>query len=399
MTIAIVANTTWNIYNFRLNILAILTKYRYNVMVIAPKDEYEVYQKAFPTVKHIPLKQLARKSINPFQDLRLCYELFQIYQREKPDLILHYTIKANIYGGIAATLLKIKYLCVVTGLGYSFIHNGVVYAISKQLYRIAFHQAAGVIFENKDDKTLFQQLKIIAPSKSYTVKGCGIDLNHFHFMPKTQLSTDFIFCFVGRFLWDKGILEFVEAAKIIRRAHPHTQFWLVGAPDDENPASVPTHQIQQWEDTQIIINQGFAKDVRSFMRNSDCIVLPSYREGMPTVLAEAGAMHKPIITTDVAGCREMVEQAVNGYLVPAKSAKALANAMLKMLHLSVGERAAMGKNARYKIETASDNQSIAHFFLKMVQDIVESKKIEMDKELIFNYFNKSLLLESGITIE
>jgi glycosyltransferase involved in cell wall biosynthesis len=368
ITIAITTNATWNIYNFRLNILQILIENQYVVIVVAPEDEYKVYQEKFPMVKHIPLKQLARKGMNPFQEFLLCHELFQIFKREKPDLIINYTIKPNIYGGIAASLLKIKYLCVVTGLGYTFLHNGLVYSTSKILYRLAFKKANGVIFENVDDKNLFNSLKLVDEQKSFSVKGCGVDIQHFQPMPKTQYHHGFVFCFIGRFLWDKGIGEFVEAAKIVRQKSPTTLFWLVGEPDENNPSCVSDEQIKIWEDEQIVVNQGFANDVRRFIRNADSIVLPSYREGMPTILAEAAAMCKPIITTDVAGCREMADMGKNGYIIPVKSAEALADAMLKMLKLSVTQLAKMGVHGRRKVERAFDNRLIAAFFLKMVEN-------------------------------
>jgi glycosyltransferase involved in cell wall biosynthesis len=366
-TIAIVANTTWNIYNFRLNILRILTEYQYQVIVIAPEDEYKVYQNEFPMVKHIPLKRLKRKGMNLIQELLLCHELFKIFKQEAPDLIINYTIKPNIWGGIAASLLKINYLCVVTGLGYTFLHNGLVYFASKALYRIAFKKADKVIFENIDDRNLFNTLRLVSAHQSVSVKGCGIDTQHFQPMPKTEWHSGFVFCFIGRFLWDKGIGEFIEAAKIVREKAPNTLFWLVGEPDENNPSCVPSDQIKIWEDEQIIVNQGFAKDVRAFIRNSDCIVLPSYREGMPTILAEASAMCKPVITADVAGCHEMVDMNQNGYIVPVKSADALADAMLKMLALPAEQLTEMGRYGRSKVEKEFDNRLIAAFFLEIVQ--------------------------------
>jgi glycosyltransferase involved in cell wall biosynthesis len=382
--IAIVANTTWNIYNFRLNILRILTEYRYQIIVIAPEDEYKMYQNDFPMVKHIPLKRLKRKGMNLIQELLLCHELFTIFQQEQPDLIINYTIKPNIWGGIAASLLKINYLCVVTGLGYTFLHNGFVYFASKVLYQMAFKRADKVIFENIDDKKLFNTLELVPAHKSLSVKGCGIDTQHFQPMPKTAWHLGFVFCFIGRFLWDKGIGEFIEAAKIVRKKIPTTLFWLVGEPDENNPSRVPNDQIKIWEDEQIIVNQGFAKDVRAFIRNSDCIVLPSYREGMPTILAEALAMCKPVITTNVAGCHEMVDMNQNGYIVLVKSADALADAMLKMLALPAAQLAEMGAYGRHKVKEEFDNRLIAGFFLEMVQQSIRNKnhKVMVNKVMM-----------------
>jgi glycosyltransferase involved in cell wall biosynthesis len=389
ITIAIITNATWNIYNFRLNILHILTKSQYRVMVIAPEDEYKVYQQKFPMVKHIPLKQLSRKGMNPFQEVLLCHELFQILKREKPDLVINYTIKPNIYGGIVASLLKIKYLCVVTGLGYTFLHNGLVYSTSKVLYRMAFKKAESVIFENVDDKNLFNALNLVEAQKSFSVKGCGVDTLYFQPMPKTEYHDGFIFCFIGRFLWDKGIGEFVEAAKIVRQKSPSALFWLVGERDENNPSCVSEKQIKIWEQEQIIVNQGFAIDVRPFIRNADSIVLPSYREGMPTVLAEAAAMSKPIITTDVAGCREMVDMDKNGYIVSAKSAEFLAAAMLKMLELPTAQLAKMGAYGRRKVEREFDNRLIADFFLKMVEKSIGKNVYHKNPNVLIPHFLKA----------
>jgi glycosyltransferase involved in cell wall biosynthesis len=374
-TIAIVANATWNIYNFRLNLLRILTENDYHVIVITPVEDYEQYksyQKEFPSVQHISLKHLVRKSTNVFQDLRLCHELFQIFKQTQPDLILNYTIKPNIYGGIIANLLKIKYLCVVTGLGYTFLHNGLLYRLSQKMYSWSFQNANRVIFENRDDKKLFNDLKLVSMYKSLYVKGCGIDIQHFYPMPKMQTHTGFVFCFMGRFLWDKGIGEWIEAAKIVRRKVPTTLFWLVGAPDEQNRSCIPKAQIKIWEDEQIIINQGFAQDVRPFIREADCIVLPSHREGMPTILAEAAAMCKPIIATDVAGCREIVEHGKNGYLVPKQSVAGLAVAMLKMLQLPESQLVTMGIAGRRKVVQEAEQGLIAQQFLKIVQECLHS---------------------------
>jgi glycosyltransferase involved in cell wall biosynthesis len=242
-----------------------------------------------------------------------------------------------------------------------------------------------------DDKNLFNSLNLVDEQKSFSVKGCGVDIQHFQPMPKTQYHHGFVFCFIGRFLWDKGIGEFVEAAKIVRQKSPTTLFWLVGEPDEDNPSCVPDEQIKIWEDEQIVVNQGFANDVRRFIRNADSIVLPSYREGMPTVLAEAAAMGKPIITTDVAGCREMIDMGENGYIISAKSAEALADAMLKMLELPVAQLAKMGVHGRRKVERAFDNRLIAAFFLKMVEKSV-GKKVDSKKQngLISNFLKTKI---------
>jgi glycosyltransferase involved in cell wall biosynthesis len=181
----------------------------------------------------------------------------------------------------------------------------------------------------------------------------------------------------------------VEAAKIVRQKSPSALFWLVGERDENNPSCVSEKQIKIWEQEQIIVNQGFAIDVRPFIRNADSIVLPSYREGMPTVLAEAAAMSKPIITTDVAGCREMVDMDKNGYIVSAKSAEFLAAAMLKMLELPTAQLAKMGAYGRRKVEREFDNRLIADFFLKMVEKSIGKNVYHKNPNVLIPHFLKA----------
>ena len=240
LKIALVANSSWNIYNFRLNVLDILIEKGYEVIVLAPLDIYSHYGNDFPTVRHIPLHYLARRSLNPFHDLSFVFELFSIYRKEKPDILLHYTIKPNIYGGIVSRFLGLPTIACITGLGYTFINTGFVHWLTKQLYRFAFGRVERVIFENIDDRLLFNDLKIVEAAKSVSVKGCGINIERFYPMPhwEKSLQNARVFTFIGRFLHDKGIVEFVEAAKLVKQKYPETLFWLVGEIDNDNPAAI-----------------------------------------------------------------------------------------------------------------------------------------------------------------
>jgi glycosyltransferase involved in cell wall biosynthesis len=371
LKIALVANSSWNIYNFRLNVLDILLEQGYEVIVIAPLDVYSHYSNNFPTVRHIPLKYLARRSLNPFHDLRLIAELFSIYRTEKPDILLHYTIKPNIYGGLVARWLGVRTIGCITGLGYTFIQTGFIHWLSKQLYRWAYSRVRRVIFENIDDRLLFNELDIVKAEKSISVKGCGINVERFHPMPRWEKTSNNarVFTFIGRFLYDKGIAEFVEAAKIVKQKYPKTIFWLVGEIDNDNPAAVKADILRGWILAGLVENKGFMDDVRPFIAASDCIVCPSYREAIPRVLQEGMAMERPIITTDVAGCREAVEDGINGFLVPVKSPQALADAICQLINMSDEVIEEMGKRGREKVLREFDQKLIAADILAVIKDI------------------------------
>ena len=370
--IALVANSSWNIYNFRLNILDILIEKGYEVIVIAPLDIYSHYSNDFPKVRHIPLRYLARRSLNPLHDALFIFELYSIYRHEKPDILLHYTIKPNIYGGIVSRFLGLKTIACITGLGYTFINTGFVHWLTKQLYRFSFARVKRVVFENIDDRLLFNNLKIIEAEKSISVKGCGINIERFYPMPhwEKSLQNARVFTFIGRFLHDKGIVEFVEAARLVKQKHPETLFWLVGEIDNDNPAAIHSNILRGWILEGLIENKGFMDDVRPFIAASDCIVCPSYREGMPRVLLEGMAMERAIITTDVPGCREAVEDGVNGFLVMVKSPEALAAAMCRLIELTDEQRTEMGKRGREKVLCEFDQKLIANDILKVIESVI-----------------------------
>lgn len=375
LKIALVANSSWNIYNFRLNVLEILLEHGYEVIVVAPLDVYSHFSNRFPTVRHIPLRNLARRSLNPFHDLRLIAELFSIYREERPDALLHYTIKPNIYGGLVARWLGLRTIGCVTGLGYTFIRTGFVHWLSKLLYRWSYTDVEYVIFENIDDRLLFNDLGIVEAEKSISVKGCGINIERFHPMPRWEKYSPNarVFTFIGRFLYDKGIVEFVEAARIVKQKYPKTIFWLVGEIDNDNPAAINIEILKEWIFEGLVENKGFMDDVRPFIAASDCIVCPSYREAIPRVLQEGMAMERAIITTDVAGCREAVDDGNNGFLVPVKSAQALADAMCRVIVMSDAMLEEMGKNGRKKVLNEFDQKLIAADILSVIQGVTKQK--------------------------
>lgn len=369
MKIALVANSTWNIHNFRLNIIDKLLSEGHEVIVIAPVDQYIEYKEKYPRVKHFALRSLDRDSTNPIKDLILIVELTKKYKRYKPELIIHYTNKPNIYGGIAARLAKINSVAIVTGLGYAFIHNGFIKQITSALYKYTSKFHKKFIFENIEDRELFERENIISRNQGVSIKGCGVNTTYFHPYPNGVTKDEIIFTFVGRLLYDKGVKEFVDAAKIIRLRNSKVKFWLVGELDPDNPATVEKDELVEWVDSDIVYYHGFQRDVRPFISKSDCVVLPSYREAIPRTITEAMAMAKPVITTDTAGCREAVEIGVNGYLARLRDANDLAQAMEKIISLSNDQRKAMGKAGREIVMRQFDDKLIANHIYKIISDI------------------------------
>lgn len=337
------------------------------MIVMAPVDEYISYQWKIQGVQHVPIHQLRRDSINPIRDIQLTAELTSLYRTHKPDLIVHYTVKPNIYGGLAAKIAGIPSIAVVTGLGYAFIHKGFVKQTTKALYRISSRYHRKVVFENQDDKQLFVEEKLINADKGITVKGCGVDLNYYA-PQKNGIQKDHptTFTFIGRLLYDKGIEEFIHAARIVKDKHPEMRFWIVGEIDRDNPSAIREADLLKWVRDEIVEYHGATQDVRNYIIQSDCIVLPSYREGMSRVIMEAMAMERPVITTDTAGCREAVEHGDNGFLIPVRNAPALAEAMLQFNALTTEEKKRMGVRGRQKATEMFDENEVAEVIYNII---------------------------------
>ncbi len=372
MKIALVANSTWNIYNFRLNVIDKLLAEGHDVLVIAPIDEYVAYKEEYPRVQHVNLRTLDRDSTNPLKDILLVLELIRKYKKLKPDLILHYTNKPNIFGGVAAKIAGVPSIAMVTGLGYAFIHNGWIKDVTIKMYRFVgkFHKK--FIFENIEDRELFDSLNITKGDQGVSIKGCGVNTTFYHPYPNGQMipGDEVTFTFIGRLLYDKGIREYVEAAKIIKEKYPKVSFWIVGELDADNPATVDKEDLVGWTANDIVKYHGFKKDVRPFIAKSDCIVLPSYREAIPRTITEGMAMGKPVITTDTAGCREAVDIGINGYLAEVRSTSSLRKVFEQFINLSAQSRHDMGEFGRQKAVNEFDDKKIANDIYKQIEVVL-----------------------------
>lgn len=362
------ANSSWNIYNFRMPLIEKLLAKGNEIIVVAPVDEYINYLQELEGVRHVPLKSLSRRSLNPLGSLQLIMELFRIYKRERPDLLIHYTHKPNIFGGVPAWMLGIKSIAVVTGLGYAFIREGWLNRMTRVLYRLASRFHNKIIFENVDDLQYFVSEKISKEHKLTSVEGCGVDAQYYH-PRENKEGGKTVFCFIGRLLYDKGIREFVEAGKIMLSENSDLEFWLIGDLDAGNPSMIEKEVLLSWVEDKSVRYFGFVDDLRPLIAQSSCIVLPSYREGMPRSVLEAMAMAKPVIVSDVPGCRQTVVHERSGYLVKARSVESLVAAMRKFVGLSYRNRQIMGDYGRKLVMDKFNKQKISEDLYQIISQV------------------------------
>jgi glycosyltransferase involved in cell wall biosynthesis len=365
--IALVADSTWNIYNFRQNIIQKLIEEGHQVIVLAPLDEYITYKDKYPELKHVDLRQLVKDGINPVKDLLLIFELFKKYKAVKPDLIIHYTHKPNIFGSIAAKLCGIKSIAVVTNLGYDYSKEGWLNYILRLLYKFTAGKKELVIFENCDDMNLFKDNEIITAKNAAYVNGCGVDTSYYQPVEKSKNDKQIVFTFIGQLLKDKGVVEFANAAKYLKiEKKSKVKFQLIGAIDPDNPSSIEKDNLKEWIDRGYIDYKGFIPDVRPSIASSDCIVLPSYREGLSRIIIEAMSMGKPVITSNTPGCRQTVINGVNGFLIPVKDEDALRSSMQNFMELDAETRINMGEKGREMVFKKFDSKLIANNFMNLI---------------------------------
>jgi glycosyltransferase involved in cell wall biosynthesis len=356
MHVLITANTAWNLVNFRRGLIAAFLADGHRVTVLAPPDAQSPVLETMGC--RVIALQMDRKGLSPLRDLGLLARLTRHFRRERPDVVLSYTIKNNIFGAFAARRLGIAFLPNVTGLGTAFLSGSWLQRLVEALYRRAFRAAPVVFFQNPDDHDLFVARGLVRPGQGVLLPGSGIDLAHFApapMPPHPEAATEGLtFLLIARLLRDKGVVEFTEAARQLRQSHPGLRFQLLGALDAGNRSAIPATVVEGWQEAGILTHLGHLEDVRPAIMAADCVVLPSYREGMPRALLEAAAMARPVIATDVPGCRDAVEDGVTGFLCPARDAQALRLACLKIAALSPEDRTAMGRQGRARVARLHD---------------------------------------------
>ncbi len=370
LRVALVCNTAWAIYTYRRGLVRALTDAGAQVTVIAPRDRtFEPLAAMGCRCVELPV---ASKGTNPLDDLRTLLALYRHYRALKPDVVFHYTIKPNIYGSIAAWLARTPSVAVTTGLGYVFIQKSRAAQVAKRLYRFAFRFPREVWFLNRDDEAAFKEGNLLAhPERARLLHGEGVDLEDFPFTPLPEREA-FAFVLIGRLLWDKGVGEYVEAARTLRVRYPHARFRLLGPVGVDNPSAISRDEVAAWEREGVIEYLGETADVRPYIADADCVVLPSYREGVPRTLMEASAMGRPIVATNVPGCREVVADGVNGLLCEARDTASLGASLARMLDLDGAARAAMAERGRKKIEKEFDERVVVQRYRELIREITGS---------------------------
>lgn len=360
MRIAIVLNTSWNIYNFRMNFISTLLSQGHEVHTIAPLDEYTRHLTHAGCIHH--KVTMDSRGANPIKDSALILELYLIYRRIQPDIILHFTIKPNVYGTLAAAALNIPVVNNVCGLGTVFLKNNLVSAIAILLYKVSFRFAHKVFFQNPDDLHLFINRRLVQSTHADLVPGSGIDLERFSQVAWSR-NPQFTFLMISRLITDKGVMEYIEAIRMLRRSGFNARFQLLGAQDPEHKRGIKPEVINEWISTGVVEYLGTTDDVRTFIHQADCIVLPSYREGTPRTLLEAASSGKPIIATDVPGCNNVVKHKYNGLLCNLKDAADLAEKMKEMASLDDDYLQDFGRNGRTKAESEFDESLVINKYL------------------------------------
>jgi glycosyltransferase involved in cell wall biosynthesis len=364
-SIWIAANTSWYVYNFRGNLISRLIEAGYEVTAYAPADNYVSKLEALGA-RHISM-QLDSSSVNPLHELVALVLLWRTLRTNRPDLVLTFTPKVNIYVSLAAMVSQFPVVANVSGLGRSFGSSAWIARVAAGLYRIALRVPRIVFFQNEEDRSQFVRSGWVEVAKTRRLPGSGVDLQRFVPRAIPRTSEDFVFLLAARLIWDKGVGIFAEAARIVRGGHPEAKFRLLGSIDPANPASVPDAQIAQWTAESLIDYLGMTDDVPAHYAQSDCVVLPSYyREGVPRVLLEAAAMALPVITTDMPGCRDVVEHGVTGFLCAPRDARDLADKMLALLRLPADARAEMGRSGRLKMEREFDECLVIAAYMEAV---------------------------------
>ncbi|GIW99751.1 MAG: glycosyl transferase family 1 [Pirellulaceae bacterium] len=372
----LVSNTTWNIFNFRRRLATSLREQGFQVSAVGERDAYTNRIQELGITWHE--WKLRRRSINPAAELLAIWNLYQTYRRERPTLVHHFTVKAVLYGTIAATLAGVPAIVnSVTGLPYSLVHQdrGWRAHASRSIMRLYAWCLAGknrrAIFQNQDDLQYMIGLRSDVERCAIVTPGSGVDLARFQPIDRAEWTcTVPNLVFIGRIIREKGIVEAIEAVEILRQRGYPVELTVCGSPDYGNRSAIPLEVFEQWQSRPYLHFLGHVEDIDAVFSKAYLVVLPSYREGAPRSLLEAAACGLPIVATDVPGCREVVEDGVNGLLVPPYSPDHLAAAIARLLD-SPDEARAMGLAGRRRIETRFDESFVINATRRLYETLLQ----------------------------
>lgn len=376
--ILLLANTAWYIANFRSELIRTLQTQGYEVVAAAPSDD-SVRRIDALGCRFVDVA-MDNGGTNPARDMRLLLDLCKLFARERPAVFLGYTVKPNVYGSLAARWFGVPAINNIAGLGTAFIRDSWLTRMVEALYRAGLARSAKVFFQNNDDRQLFIQKALVPPQVTGLLPGSGVDTRRFAPVAAVQLTDGeaskprpFRFLLSARLLRDKGVVEFVEAARMLLSEGHQIECLLLGFMDAANRTAISRQELDDWEKAGLVRYLGAVDDVRPHLASADCVVLPSYREGMPRSLLEAASMEKPIVTTDAPGCRNVIDNGITGLLCRPRDTADLADKMRIMLQLSKTELQQMGRKGREKMLLEFDEKIVLHQYLQAIQAALSGK--------------------------
>ena len=359
MHILLLGNNAGGLYKFRYELITTLLANSNEVYFSCPYDNIldELVEKG---CKYIPLK-MDRHSLNLYKEIRIVLSYYMIIRKIRPDMILTYTIKPNIYGGIVAFMLNIPYICTITGLGAVFSNNGVVAHIAKWLYKIALKRAKCVVFQNQANLDYMIRNHIVA-GRYVLVNGSGVNTEQFSYIPYPSNDNIINILFIGRLMRDKGILELFDAAKILHdKGYRNIKIQVIGFCEDDFKK-----QLESLNLSPNIELCGYQENVKPYITNAHAVVLPSYHEGMSNSLLEAASCGRPLIASDIPGCREIIDNYQTGILCKPRDVDSLVSALTYFIELPYEEKRQMGINGREKVEKSFDRKSIVAKYKEII---------------------------------
>ncbi|WP_138466095.1 glycosyltransferase family 4 protein [Poseidonocella sp. HB161398] len=368
MKILLTANTSFALANFRAGLIAALKQDGHELVALVPVDDYTpALREAGCTVIELPMD---RRGTRPDREAATFLTVARTLREVRPGAVLSYTIKNNLYSGIAARAMGIPFLPNVTGLGTVFSGRSTTTILAQRAYRLAFGRARAVFFQNSEDRARFTGEGLVTEERARLLPGSGVDLGRFAVTPLPGTQQAPVFLLIARLLWEKGIGEYVEAARIVRERYPEAQFRILGALEKPGDAAVPEARLAEWTEEGAVSYLGTARDVRPVIAGADCVVLPSYyREGTPRVLLEAAASGRPVVTTGEPGCRDVVADGKTGYLVTSRDARDLARALLQIADAAPEARQAMGCAGRARMESLYDEKLVITAYRTVLNEL------------------------------
>jgi glycosyltransferase involved in cell wall biosynthesis len=370
--IAIIENHELGIYSIRHDLVMALAE-KYDVSVLTEIDDSF---KNGDLEKIVHFVDVGKSVLNPLTAIKYNARISKALKEIKPEVCLTFTIRPAIYGNMVTRRLKIPTISTITGTGPLFESNSISYTIARQLYKFVLTKTRFVVFPNYDDLEAFIDAKYITREQARRVPGSGVNYEKFAPMDSARSNDGkFVFLYISRLLKDKGVMEYVEAASIVREKFTNAEFHIIGPlwTGNKKSLTVTKEELDLWIANKWIVYHDKQKDVRPYIANSDCVVMPSYREGMSNVLLEAASMARPLIATNVTGCRDIVDDGVNGLLCKVKDGKDLAVKMQQMMSIPEADRVLMGQKGREKMIREFDKKKVIEIYLQAIDEIANGK--------------------------